>query len=164
MEQVEIFKVKRKVFFSVLALLMVASCSDEPALSAESKEVVSTKPTRDTPEPNKVVEKEIKSNSKVNSMNNRELITIARSDLMERESVVSANQVKLVSITPVTWRSGAVGCPKPGMHYTQAQVRGSLIVFAVGDKKYRYHAAHDNDPFYCPASNAETPMMGRDDI
>ena len=60
----------------------------------------------------------------------------------------------------VTWRSGALGCPKPGMSYTDALVPGVLIELRVGDAVYRYHAAAGGQPFHCPHEWAEPPVAG----
>jgi hypothetical protein len=36
-------------------------------------------------------------------------------------------KIKLLSIQPVTWNNGALGCPIEGMSYTQALVPGYLL-------------------------------------
>ena len=59
---------------------------------------------------------------------------------------------------PVTWRSGALGCPRPEMSYTQALVPGILIILKAHDTVYRYHSKLAGQPFYCPRKRVEKPM------
>ena len=40
----------------------------------------------------------------------------------------------------VTWNDGALGCPEPGMFYTQALVDGYWIVVEAGDQSLDYRA------------------------
>ena len=42
---------------------------------------------------------------------------------------------------PVVWNDGAVGCPEPGLNYTQALVLGYWAVLEYGGRYYSYHAA-----------------------
>ncbi|MEZ5474990.1 MAG: hypothetical protein R3E72_08305 [Steroidobacteraceae bacterium] len=39
----------------------------------------------------------------------------------------------------VTWNDGSMGCPQPGMFYTQALVPGYLLVVSDGDREIAYH-------------------------
>ncbi len=58
----------------------------------------------------------------------------------------------------VVWRDGSLGCPQPGMMYTQALVPGYQIVLRVGEQTYDYHA---NDRGYfvlCEGGLAEEPL------
>jgi hypothetical protein len=73
---------------------------------------------------------------------------------------VEADAVTLSGATPVTWRSGALGCPEPGMNYTQALVPGVWIMMRSGDGVYRCHATQTGAPFYCPDERAENPAVG----
>lgn len=76
----------------------------------------------------------------------------AIADLIRRFNV-EAGSVSVLDARSVTWGDGSVGCPAPGLSYSQAEVSGSLIVLRVGDTSYRYHAAGSLSPFYC-----ETPQ------
>lgn len=88
-----------------------------------------------------------------------EQIAASQADLAERLDV-DPEAVTLAGATPVTWRSGALGCPEPGMSYTQALVPGIWIMMKAGDKVYRYHAARNREPFFCPDDRAELPFAG----
>lgn len=50
---------------------------------------------------------------------------------------VSTDVIDWISQEEVEWPDGSLGCPQPGMSYTQAVVNGSLIVFEVGGRSIR---------------------------
>lgn len=89
----------------------------------------------------------------------QEQIALGRVDLARRLGL-EAEAVTLSGATPVNWRSGALGCPEPGMSYTEALVPGTWIIFKVGETVHRYHAALNSEPFYCPDDRAEPPAAG----
>ena len=84
-------------------------------------------------------------------------------DLAQRLSI-DTSEIKPLSASQVTWRSGAMGCPKAGQQYTQALVSGMLIVLGADGKHYRYHGSVNGNPKYCPSAQAETPATSRSDI
>ena len=92
-------------------------------------------------------------------MNTNEQVAFSREDLAARLDV-DMDTISLSGATPVTWRSGALGCPKPGMSYTEALVSGIWIMMWAGNKAYRYHAITGGKPFYCPDELAEPPAEG----
>ena len=92
---------------------------------------------------------------------NADDLTIATADLAERLGV-DASSIEVVAVERVTWSDGSVGCPQPGMNYTQALVPGSRIVLRSGGVAYAYHAADGRAPFYCPASQATAPTPNPD--
>jgi hypothetical protein len=65
--------------------------------------------------------------------------------------------IEVVSIADVTWSDGSIGCPQPGMAYTQALVPGSLIILAFEGTTYEYHGAGDQPPFFCPPERVRPP-------
>ena len=69
-------------------------------------------------------------------------------DLAERLGV-ALGEIEIVSAEEVTWRDGSLGCPQPGMRYTQALVNGSRIVLRHGDREYHYHSGRGRPPFLC---------------
>lgn len=81
----------------------------------------------------------------------------AKADLVKRLGV-DAGQVTVVSSAEVMWRDGSLGCPEPGMHYTQALVNGSRIVLESGGKQYHYHSGPSRPPFLC--TNPQPPVGG----
>lgn len=76
------------------------------------------------------------------------LVQKAKRDLAARLNIEIA-AIDLVRFDEVTWRNGSLGCPQPGMAYTQALVNGSLIVLRAGGVQYEYHSGGGMDPFYC---------------
>ena len=78
----------------------------------------------------------------------------ARTGIAEGAIVVSEARV-------VQWGSGAVGCPRDGMNYTQAIVPGVLVILEADGVFYRYHGRSEADLIYCPAERAEEPAYGQ---
>ena len=56
---------------------------------------------------------------------------------------------ELVSAQSVTWNNGALGCPKPGMFYTQAIVHGMQIIVSVDGTQYNYRFGSSSTPVLC---------------
>lgn len=75
-------------------------------------------------------------------------VTQAKQDLAKRLSV-SPDQIELVNFTPVTWPDGSLGCPEPGMMYTQMLVEGYRIQLRSGGRVYEYHGGGTRVPFLC---------------
>ena len=100
--------------------------------------------------------------AEMTTMSKQQQILLARQDLASRLEL-KLDDVSLSGATPVRWRSGALGCPKPGMQYTEALVSGVLIMLRVGNTAYRYHAIPTGEPFHCPDSQAEAPYMNTSD-
>jgi hypothetical protein len=51
---------------------------------------------------------------------------------------VPADQVTVISAAPVTFPDGSLGCPQPGVAYTQALVDGYKIIAEAGGKTYDF--------------------------
>ena len=52
----------------------------------------------------------------------------------------------LVSKEYVEWSDGALGCPQPGMMYTQALVPGYRLTFSDGARTYHVHTSRQGTP------------------
>ena len=76
------------------------------------------------------------------------LVEIAKADLAARLGVDAAS-ITVVTAEAVTWPDGSLGCPQPGMSYTQVMVDGARIVLAVGGEEYAYHSGGNRSPFLC---------------
>jgi len=94
-----------------------------------------------------------------NALTLQQQVDFARSDLAKTRGIDPAS-IGVAEARNITWRSGAIGCPKPDMFYTQALVPGTLIVLQVGRKTFLYHARRDGQPFRCPPDRAEQPAAG----
>jgi len=71
---------------------------------------------------------------------------------------VDPSQVTLVSSDEVTWRDGSLGCPEPGMRYTQALIPGTRTILEVAGRRYHYHSGGQRAPFRC--ENPQPPVGG----
>ena len=71
-----------------------------------------------------------------------------------KRSGVSRNLLEVVSAEAVTWSDGSLGCPMPGMMYTQALVPGYRVRIRAGGKEFDYHAGRAGAPALCPAGRA----------
>lgn len=68
---------------------------------------------------------------------------------------VEPSEIEVVMAERVTWPDGSLGCPEPGMSYTQALVEGSKVVLGHGERVYLYHAGTDDQPFLCPSEDKD---------
>ena len=74
---------------------------------------------------------------------------------------VEVDAIKVATIMIVRGRSGAIGCPEPGVSYPDELVQGVLIMLQIEGKLFRYHAALDEAPFHCSLDRAEKPIIGK---
>jgi hypothetical protein len=79
-------------------------------------------------------------------------------DQLAADEDVDRSQIEVVLAQRVTWPDGSIGCPEPGMMYTQALVEGYRIVLAVDGEEVAYHGQDDQPPFRCDAP--EEPADG----
>lgn len=80
-------------------------------------------------------------------------------DAAERAGI-DPNAVEVVLAEAVTWSDGSLGCPKPGMAYTQALVPGYRVVVEAGGEQMSFHASKSGDFAFCedpqpPLDNAD---------
>jgi hypothetical protein len=80
----------------------------------------------------------------------------ALADAMGRASA-SRSEVTVRLAQAVVWPDGSLGCPQPGVLYTQALVPGYLIVLEARSKTFEYHAGRAGNPVYCPAERVTPP-------
>ncbi|HIE21565.1 MAG TPA: hypothetical protein EYP73_03060 [Acidimicrobiia bacterium] len=88
------------------------------------------------------------------------VVAQARTDLADRLEV-EESAIVVVSAEAVTWADGSLGCPQPGMMYTQALVEGARVVLQVGGRFYDYHAGGGVGPFLC---ESEADDGGHDEV
>jgi hypothetical protein len=82
----------------------------------------------------------------------QEQVVMAKEDLAGRFNFDTA-VIELVEYQTVTWRDGSLGCPQPGLAYTQALVDGYRLQLQMEGVQYNYHGSTNGDPFYCPSPN-----------
>jgi len=73
--------------------------------------------------------------------------TALLTDLVDRG--VSTDGLEVVSARAMTWPNGALGCPKPGMAYTQMVTAGYQVVVKAGQKTYDYRFGTSATPRLC---------------
>lgn len=84
------------------------------------------------------------------------LVAEAIDDLAQRLNV-AAEAIEVVRVEEVTWRDGSLGCPQPGMAYTQALVNGMRMELRAGGQIYHYHSGGGRPPFLC--KNPQDPFV-----
>jgi hypothetical protein len=93
------------------------------------------------------------------TMNNtlQSAVDAALADAAQRTGIATA-ALKVVAASAVTWSDGSIGCPQPGMMYTQALVPGYRIRIQAGKQELDYHSSLRGRPFPCPAERAVDPL------
>ena len=72
------------------------------------------------------------------------------------------DELQIVSAESVTWPDGSLGCPQPGMAYTQALVPGFRVRVRAGEELLDYHSGRSGAPTLCPADRARDPLPDGD--
>ena len=88
-----------------------------------------------------------------------EVVRAARADAVRRTGV-TADSLVVVSAESVTWSDGSLGCPQPGMMYTQALVPGYRVRLRGPGGEMDYHASTRGALVLCPAGRALDPVPG----
>jgi len=68
-----------------------------------------------------------------------DLVALIVADLA-RELGRPPGDVQVRSVEAVTWRDGSLGCPEPGMFYTQALVPGFRLTLEVDGRSFDYRS------------------------
>lgn len=87
------------------------------------------------------------------------MIRVALADAVQR-SGIDAAALRVASAERVTWSDGSLGCPQPGMLYTQALVPGYRIRIDAAGNTLDYHAGLRGAPRLCPAGRSREPVAG----
>ena len=145
--------IKSDVKFLQAIILVAMLASLAACKSAEDQQSAGISPINNT--------KEIEPEQEISEIpiHPNEQIEISKKDLAQRLDV-PADSVVLSGARRVTWRSGALGCPEPGMSYTEALVPGTVIYLQVDNMIHAYHAKFGSKPFYCPRERVEQPLLG----
>lgn len=72
----------------------------------------------------------------------------AKADLASRFAIAES-AITFVDARLVVWPDGSMGCPQPGMMYTQVLVDGMVIWLEADGKTYQYHVGGVGEPFLC---------------
>ena len=74
---------------------------------------------------------------------------------------VDRKQLVIVRAESVVWNDGSLGCPEPGMMYTQALVNGYWIVIEAAGQKYDFRVGRGGNFRLCPAGQGHPPSQAR---
>jgi hypothetical protein len=126
----------------VLAVAATACGGTEPAGTPDTTGIpdivpttqspVSTDPAADLPDP---------------------VLSALVDDATERLGV-ARDEVEVLSSRAVTWNDGALGCPEPGMFYTQALVEGQQVVIAGPEDTLDYRVDSSGEFRICGESDS----------
>lgn len=89
-------------------------------------------------------------------------VDLAKNDLVKTLSIDSA-QIDLVETQEIIWPNAALGCPKPGVFYTQGTVPGYRIRLSVAGAEYIYHTDLNGRVLQCPlldSVSTQDPNIG----
>lgn len=173
--------IRKAIFLSVVVLLLAGGCragseaGESPertpgpdATSLPAGPTVTARPeSGGTPiEPTEESEEEIMTPTSPRGREGLPQVEMAVADLAERLDV-AAEQIEVVDVEFVTWPDGSLGCPQPGMAYTQVPQDGLLIRLEAGGETYAYHSGGGRDPFLCEQAAApqkSTPIFDEEDV
>jgi hypothetical protein len=88
----------------------------------------------------------------------QDLVVQAKEDLAQRLSI-EIGQVGLVEAKAVVWPDSGLGCPQPGVAYTQVRRDGLLIRLRVGKRVYNYHSGGSRSPFLCEQATEDDDLV-----
>jgi hypothetical protein len=144
--------IKQGIQMGMCALISTCmACSQHDAEAPADKTAVSAEP------PQQIQESDM-NNSSISGILTQQ-VSGAVADLSARTGI-AADAIAVSEARVVQWGSGAIGCPKEGMNYTQAIVPGVLVILEAGGVLYRYHGRSEAELVYCPDERAEEPAYG----
>ena len=76
-----------------------------------------------------------------------------------RVANVPPQQLMIVRAEAVVWNDGSLGCPEPGMQYTQALVNGYWVVIGAAGRTYDFRLARDGSFRLCPEGRGRPPSQ-----
>ena len=74
---------------------------------------------------------------------------VAAVDILAEMTGADPADIEVVGFEEVVWRDGSIGCPQPGMNYTQALVDGTRVALELDGDVYLFHVSGAGEPFYC---------------
>ena len=72
---------------------------------------------------------------------------------------VERREIKIVRAESVVWSDGSLGCPEPGMMYTQALVNGYWVVIDAAGEKYDFRMGSGGSFRLCPLGQGQPPSQ-----
>jgi hypothetical protein len=78
----------------------------------------------------------------------QKLVTQAKEGLA-RQLSIPLSAISLLKFKEVVWPDSSLGCPRPGLIYTQVLQPGFLIRLSARGRAYEFHAGAKGAPFLC---------------
>ena len=135
-----------RLFRSVLSLaacgLVLVACAGQgvdPSPSADATRPVRSAPPLATVPP---------SDAPVTGEVPAEFLANVVADAAERAGVDAAG-VEVLQAEATTWNDGSLGCPEPGMFYTQALVDGYHVILEAGGEEFDYRLTANGGSVLC---------------
>ena len=72
---------------------------------------------------------------------------------------VGPEQVAIARAESVVWSDGSLGCPEPGMMYTQALVNGYWVVIDAAGQRYDFRVDSRGNFRLCPPGQGHPPSQ-----
>ncbi len=143
---------RNRALFPVAVLataLVLAACAAGPAATPSTTEIViaDPSPTEEAPTPGMAF---------ADITDEGIALLVARA---ADEARVTIDEVRVVTAEEVTWSDGSLGCPQPGMGYTQALVPGFRVVLEIDGEELNFHAAQGGEFRFC--EDPQRPVDGR---
>jgi hypothetical protein len=91
------------------------------------------------------------------AVNLESVVEAALADAMRRTGL-ARDAIRVLGAEAVTWPDGSLGCPEPGMMYTQALVPGYRVRLEARGAVLDYHASARGQPSLCPPDRAREPL------
>ena len=70
---------------------------------------------------------------------------------------VPRQQLVIVRAEAVVWNDGSLGCPEPGMEYTQALVNGYWVLIKAAEQTYDFRVGGGGSFRFCPEGRGHPP-------
>ena len=75
------------------------------------------------------------------------------------QAKVDRDQLVIARAQSVVWSDGSLGCPEPGMMYTQMLVNGYWIVVEAAGKQYDFRVGSGGSFRLCPPGQGQPPSQ-----
>ena len=75
-----------------------------------------------------------------------------------RVANVPPQQLTIVRAEAVVWNDGSLGCPEPGMEYTQALINGYWVVIKAAAQTYDFRVDRGGSFRLCPEGRGHPPL------
>jgi hypothetical protein len=70
---------------------------------------------------------------------------------------VPREQLTIIRAEAAVWNDGSLGCPEPGMEYTQALVNGYWVVIKAAGQTYDFRVGRGGSFRLCPSGRGHPP-------